>query len=467
VETPISAVFVGQHTTWKLRKAVRLNFLDFTTVEGRGKAALRELEINTPNAPGLYHDVMPITQGGSGLELGGTGCVVDWVVRMARVPEADFLDALAAKGGLSPELLLATADAVAEMHLRLPPAEKDGPSALLRVIESNRISGLESGLPPARITDWYLAMLRKLDACRPWLIARGQDGFIRRTHGDLHLGNLCLWHGAPVAFDAIEFSETMATIDLGYDLAFLLMDLCVRADNAAATLVLNRYVARTGDVGLLMGLPMFLSMRALVRAHVSCKGGKPWGEYLGFAEAALDRPQPVVVGIGGLPGSGKSTLARGLAPWLSPFPGALVLRSDEVRKRLHGVKPEQKLPKSAYTPQVSRAVMTEVFNGVATAARANHSVIADMTFMNAKDRAALKRAAGIVPCSGVWLQAPLAVLEARVAARVGDASDADLAVLRSAAAGDPGPGEWTALDATAPDALAQLARLVTDAASTC
>jgi predicted kinase len=270
-----------------------------------------------------------------------------------------------------------------------------------------------------------------------------------------------------VAFDALEFSEAMATIDVGYDLAFLLMDLDIHAGRAAANQVLNRYVARTGDVALLHGLPLFLSMRALVRAHVACNAGRDWADYLDYAEAVLRPAAPVVLGIGGLPGAGKSTLARALAPRLGAAPGALVLRSDEARKRRFGLAPEQRLPPEAYDEAVSRAVMATIFAGVAEAASAGHAVIADLTFLSLEDRAAVARAAGNTPFVGIWLQAPLATLEARVAARHGDASDADVAVLRRLAAHDPGAGSWLAVDATDPLALDVLASHVTKAVTLC
>ncbi len=184
-----------------------------------------------------------------------------------------------------------------------------------------------------------------------WRDARAAAGFVRRCHGDLHLGNLCLWRGRPVLFDALEFDEALATIDVAYDLAFLLMDLEHRLDRAAANRVLNRYVARTGDADLVGGLPAFLSMRAMVRAHVEARSGHAdrVDAYLADASAVSEPAAPVVIAIGGLPGTGKSTLARALAPALGAAPGALVLRSDEIRKRQHGVQPEQRLPQSAYT----------------------------------------------------------------------------------------------------------------------
>jgi predicted kinase len=164
-----------------------------------------------------------------------------------------------------------------------------------------------------------------------------------------------------------------------------------------------------------------------------------------------------VVAIGGLMGSGKSTLARTLAPELGPAPGALVLRSDELRKRLFGRAPEAKLPQSSYTTGASRDVFAAMLRAIAGVAAAGHGVVADSTFMDLALRERARRAAGSTRFLGVWLQAPLAVLEQRVTARRGDASDADVAVLRHAAAHDPGARDWLAVEAV--DADAALAKV--------
>ena len=457
VETPISAVFLGADTVWKLRKAVRLSFLDFSALAERQRTAWREFALNSAAAPGLYRDVVPVMRRPDGaLALGGEGTVVDWVVRMARVPEGDFLERRL-PDGLDPGLLDGLGDSVAAWHAALAPVDKDQATAMPAVAEGNVQAALAAGLPAARVQAWRAAMLAALAARAGWLRDRTARGFVRRAHGDLHLGNICLWQGRPVPFDALEFDEDLATIDLGYDLAFLLMDLDVRAGRPAANRVLNRYVARTGDWDLVTGLPPFLSLRAMVRAHVEARSGRP-GEasrYLDAALAYLQPAPPVVVAVGGLPGTGKSTLARALAPALGAAPGALVLRSDEIRKRLHGVKPEQRLPQSAYAEPVSRAVLAELCRAVGATAAAGHAAIADATFLDPADRAAVARAAGGAHFLGAWLQAPLPVLEARVASRCGDASDADVAVLRRAALADSGPGLWLAVDAT--DAAAALA----------
>lgn len=455
VETHISRVFVGPGTVWKLRKPVRLSFLDFSTLAAREHYSRRELALNAPHAPGLYRDVVAVTRAPEGgLALGGEGEVLDWVVRMAPVPEDDFLDRVAARGGLTPDLLDALGDAVAAMHAALPAARGVDPAgAMARVIAGNARAATEAGLAEEAVTAWQAAAEARRAALAPWLAERARAGFVRRAHGDLHLGNLCLWQGRPVPFDALEFDEELATIDLGYDLAFLLMDLEARADRAAANRVLNRYVARSGDAALVRGLPLWLSCRAMVRAHVLARLGQAAAQhYLAAARAALDPPPARLVAIGGLQGTGKTTLARALAPALGAAPGALVLRSDEIRKRLAGVAPEDRLPTTAYARGTAAAVYAALEQGAASALAGGHAAIADAVFLDPGERArieAIASAAGVA-FAGIWLEAPLPVLEARLVRRRGDASDADVAVLRAAAARDPGPIGWTRLDAADP-----------------
>jgi len=274
---------------------------------------------------------------------------------------------------------------------------------------------------------------------------------VRRGHGDLHLGNLCLREGRPTLFDALEFDEALARIDVGYDLAFLLMDLDLRLGRAAASRVLNRYVARTGDAGLVAGLPLWLSLRAMIRAHVEAARGRDSGALLAAALAHLEHRPARLVAIGGLQGTGKSTLARALAPALGRCPGALVLRTDEARKRRFGIAPEARLPPEAYGEAVSAAVHDEVFAMAATALAAGQAVVLDAVFLDPVLRAraaAVARDAGL-PFDGLWLDAPIEVLRARIAARRDDASDATEAVLLRAAAVDPGPIDWHRIDATA------------------
>ncbi len=455
IETHISAVFIGAESVWKLRKAVRLDYVDFTTLAAREAAAAREVALNTAHAPGLYRGVRRLSAKPRGLALDGAGPTVDVVTEMARIPAGDFLDARASAGPLPPALLDALADGVAAWHATSPVVVRDQATALADIIAGNARAAAAARLDPAGIEVWREAALAALGALGPWLAGRAAR--LRRLHGDLHLGNIVVWRGQPVPIDALEFDEALACFDIGYDLAFLLMDLQARCGRAAANRVLNRFVARDGDAALVGGLALFLSLRAMIRAHVAAtRGEQAMGEAgLARARAYLAPSRGFVLAIGGLPGAGKSTVARLVAPRIGAAPGALILRSDETRKRLHGVAPEVRLDASTYTPETSMRVFRELA-AMARPARF-HGVIADATFMNPTHRALLEAAASGVVFLGVWLTAPAPILRARVAARsaanrraagAGDASDAGPEVLESALEADPGPGGWLAVDAT-------------------
>jgi uncharacterized protein len=441
VETHISAVFLGETDAYKLKKAVDFGFLDFTSLAERERLTKFEHALNAPHAPGLYLGAVPLTRGPDGaLRLGGEGAALEWVLRMRRLPPEAFF-----AGPIPPDLLDPLADAVVALHEAAPRRTGDG--RMIRVITGNRAAALAAGLPEAQVTAWAEAALAAEARLAPWLSERAAAGFLRRCHGDLHLGNICLLEGRPTPFDALEFDEALATIDVGYDLAFLLMDLDQRDSRAAANRVLNRYLARSGDVALLRGLPLWLSLRALIRAHVAGRLGQDGGPLLAAAITYLAPAPPRLVAVGGLQGTGKSHLARRLAPDLGPAPGAVILRSDEIRKRQAGVAPETRLPPGAYTPEASAAVFAELNRLAAEALAGGHAAIADAVFQREAERLAL---AALHPgFQGLWLEAPLEVLRARIAARSGDASDATPAVLDATAIRDAGEITWHRLDAAA------------------
>ena len=442
VETHISAVFLGAQEALKLKKAVDFGFLDFTCLSERERLTRHEQALNGPNAPGLYRGAVPVTRAADGtLALDGTGEAIEWVLRMRRLPARDFLDA---HGPLPEALLDATADAVVALHARAP--RRDGDGAMDVTLAGNREAGLGAGLDAAGVSRWHAMACARHDVLRPWLSQRAAAGFLRRCHGDLHLGNLCLLDGAPHAFDALEFDEALATIDVGYDLAFLLMDLEQRQGRRAANRVMNRYVARTGDAALVRGLPLWLSLRAFIRSHVAARRGDDPRALLAAALAYLQPGPPRLVAIGGLQGTGKSHLARGMAPSLGAAPGALVLRSDEIRKRRAGIAPEHRLTEAAYSKEESAAVFEELADLARQAMAGGHSVIADGVFQRETERARIEAAGA--PFTGLWLTAPMDVLRQRVAARRGDASDATVPILEQAARRDTGPITWHVIDAT-------------------
>lgn len=489
IETHISAVFVGPQDAYKLKKAVTLPFVDHGPLASRESFCRRELALNRPNAPGIYRDIVAVTRGADGaLRLGGQGEPIEWVLRMAPVPPDDFLDVVAAQGGLTPTLLDTLADAVFALLRDAPVVAGVDSVARMRFVLDGNIAGCRAaGLDAARVAAIDAAMQARLAAIAPLLRARAGTGCVRRCHGDLHLGNLCLWEGRPVAFDALEFDEALASVDVGYELAFLLMDLDVRAVRSAegrearsresaghlfsrdaANRVMNRVLGRNGDVGLLGALPFWLAQRALVRAKLEPARGRDGMPYLEAAERFLAPVPPRLVAIGGLQGTGKTWLARRLAPHLGVAPGALHLRSDMLRKRRAGLAPEERLPDSAYAESESRAVHAELFAEARSALAAGHSVVLDAVFLDPAMRDAAREvamraiprdAAGGVAFSGFWLEAPMEVLRARVASRRGDASDATVEVLERAARATPGALDWQRLDASVdslPDALVHL-----------
>lgn len=451
-ETHISAVFVGQDTVWKLKKAVRLPFLDFTTLAAREHFLRRELELNQPTAPGIYRDVIAVGRQPDGSWALGEGDVQDWVLRMARIPGEDFLDAVADRHALTPRMQDALGDRVVSDHAMRPVVKGwNSVAALQRVTSGNADTAQQAGLPIDTVSEWRQLAMAAIVSLGAWLTDRAASGFVRRCHGDLHLGNICLWNGEPVLFDALEFDEAMATTDTAYDLAFLLMDLDFRVGRAAANRVMNRMIARGGDGGMTRGLALFLSERAMIRAHVSAASGHAQiaSAYLMAAQNYLSPAPGFMLAIGGLQGTGKSTLARLLGPALGAAPGAVVLRSDEIRKRIHGVAPEQRLPLSAYTKDTNQIVNASLIAQAQEIVQGGHSVVLDATFLDERMRQDVEAVAGgaSVPFLGVWLQAPLAELERRIKNRHDDASDATLEVLHRSAASALSKNNWLQIDA--------------------
>jgi hypothetical protein len=384
---------------------------------------------------------------------------------MKRFEQDALFDRLAESGRLTPALMRDLADRIADFHTAAEPATDFGGSAGVRAVIDDCHENLQQAAAIAEVTEAEALRDAQSRACQRLsrLLDRRRDlGKVRRCHGDLHLRNICLFEGKPTLFDGIEFSDAIATIDVLYDLAFLVMDLYHRGLGELANRVLNRYLDRTADVGGLAALPLFLSLRAAIRAHVTAVSAARQtdpGEasrltqearaYLSLAGSLLSPGRPRLVAIGGLSGTGKTSLAQALAPTLGPVPGARIVRSDVLRKRAFGVAPETRLPPEAYDRGTTDRVYRELCSEAAEALAAGYAVIADAVFLRPDERQAIAeagRSAG-TPFTGLWLEASPELLARRIAARTDNASDADVEVMRRQLDLDPGTVTWTRIDA--------------------
>lgn len=461
LETHISLVFLAGDRAYKLKRAVQLPYLDFSAVELRGEACATELALNRRTAPQLYLETRAIVRRVDGrVDWGGyskAGAeIIDWVVVMRRFDQAQRLDAIVKADGLMPRLIHALAAHITDFHAKAERRPDSGGAAALAAVIAENDECLRSGraaaFPAERVGALREHSMVWLSRFGVLLDRRRAEGKVRHCHGDLHLRNICVIDGKPVLFDCIEFSDTFASIDVLYDLAFLLMDLDHQGHRADANLMLNRYLDLADEADGLAAMPLFISLRAAIRAHVTATTGGEAEEaqaYLNQAGAALEEAPPRLIAIGGLSGTGKSTLAAALAPELGPATGARVLRSDVIRKRLFALDPEARLPESAYTAETTQRVYAAMCSQAADALRGECSVILDAVALRPDERQAFAAAAhkAGVPFAGLWLEASEGALTERVTARRHDASDATAEIVKRQLEVDPGVLDWTRIDA--------------------
>lgn len=446
IDTHAGHIFLCGDRAWKLKRPVKLGYLDFSTRERRKAALEAELSLNRRTAPELYIGLHAITRAaGGGISLDGDGPPIDWLLEMHRFPDGALLDDLAGRGALDGGLMIRLADRLHDFHEQAAIApDPAGAARVAAVIDGNEASlAAGAGIFGPGAAAALIARQRNLLVRHGGLLdARARGGRVRHCHGDLHLANIALIDGEPVPFDCLEFDAELATTDVLYDLAFLLMDLWHRDLHAEANQLFNRYLdlsAEDEEGAALM--PLFMSIRATIRAHVSAtqalQGDREAARrkarlYLDLAGSLLDPVPPVFLAIGGRSGTGKSTLARALGSSIGVAPGARILRTDVLRKQMAGLTPEARIPKDRYTPEASRQVYDALDRRALALIRAGSSVIADAAFLQPDERDAARAIAmrGNTAFLGLWLEAGIDTRVSRVTARSRDASDADAGVVR-------------------------------------
>lgn len=452
VETHISWVLLAGNFAYKIKKPVKLPFLDFSTLELRRQSCLDELRLNRRYAPDIYLDVLSVFNSRQGPSFEGSGEPIEYAVKMQRFDEAGRLDHVCERGELQPKHLSDLAELLCDFHesaASLPPTSHFGSAHFVLMQAEANFAELRQQPAPdgvsARLTalhDWTLEQHRQLAGL---MQARQQAAHVRECHGDLHLANLVLIGGRMRMFDCIEFSEELRWIDVASDLAFTFVDLLARQQRGLANWFMDEVLSRSGDYEAAALLRFYAVYRSLVRAKVASIRAQQSAsidltkflDYLALAERIAVPPQARLFITYGPSGCGKTSASQQIlldnaAPW------TLRLRSDVERKRLFALERHERtgarLDAGIYRAAANERVYTRLWQLAAMLLGAGCSVIVDASFLQRHTRDNFRRLAREV---GVPFQivAPMATptqLRERIQARQAlgrDASEATLEVL--------------------------------------
>lgn len=455
VETHISLVFLTGPYAYKIKKAVNLGFLDFSTLDKREHFCREELRRNKRLCGNLYLDVVPVIDRSGQITIGGNGRIIDYAVKMVQFDRNLEIDTLLSQGKISAEHIDEISRKVAEFHESSPVAEPDTPfgrpETLIKPVRDNfteagRLNkdGQEKKLLE-KLKAWTEEEYSRLI---PQFLCRKTSGAIRECHGDMHTGNMVLWKNSVMIFDCIEFNPLLSTIDVISEISFLVMDLEHSGHPEHAWRFLNGYLSLRGDYKGLALLRFYKTYRAMVRAKVTAirhlqeehreEKEKKLAEHRSYIATALSCTTPPAFGLiltCGVSGSGKTTVARQLLMHMQ----AIHIRSDVERKRLFGLghfeQSSPELSKEMYSRESSELTYTRLYEIAGLCLENRYPVIVDATFLQKEERdrfigLAEKRG---VPAVILYCRAPGTILEKRVRKRQeqgNDASEADTAVLR-------------------------------------
>jgi aminoglycoside phosphotransferase family enzyme/predicted kinase len=447
IETHISWVLLAGEHAYKVKKPLDLGFLDFSTLDKRRACCEEELRLNRRTAPDLYLDVVPITGSAEHPRVGGAGTAIEYAVRMRRFPQEQLADRVAQRGALAAAEVDAIARAIAQFHSRIEPAAPDSafgaPEHVQAPVMQNfdqieaRISDRADVARLEKLRGWSAAEFARI---RPLLVERKRAGCARECHGDLHLGNIVLTESGPVPFDCIEFNPELRWIDVMNEIAFLVMDLFDHRLPGFAWRALNAYLESTGDYAGVGVLRYYLVYRAMVRAKVATirahqadldeqRRAASQGEYRGYlalAEKLAGERAPAVVLMHGLSGSGKTTVAQVLLERL----GAIRVRSDIERKRLHGLAADERTGAAPgagiYGEQATQATYERLAGACRAIVAAGYAAIVDAAFLKRAERERFRALADSLQAKFaiVTCRADEALLRERLTRRAQEARDA-------------------------------------------
>jgi hypothetical protein len=442
IETHISWVLLTPEFAWKLKKPLRLPFLDYSTVELRRQRCEDEVQLNRRLAAPLYLGVSRVTGTVDAPSLDGAGPTLDYAVRMKRFAAGALFSERLEAGSLDPAAVDRFAQQLAQFHAQAVPASASlDPDGLLPLRRAHAaLAGakdLLSRTESAFLSHWLAC---EWDGVRASWLERLGTGKVRDGHGDLHLANIVTLEEGPVAFDCIEFDPALRALDVVDDAAFALMDFAARHRPDLGWRFFNAWLEHSGEYEGVALLRFYLVSHALVRAQVEHLRVQRCAAAKGYAQAALAWTRPPrarLIITCGLPGSGKTFGSQRLLEGM----GALRIRSDVERKRLFGLTAlahSRAQGLDLYTADATRRTYDRLLALAGIALRAGYSVVLDAAFLRRDERAAAQALAdslqlpfGILAC-----EAPPEELSRRLRERSGDASEADgavLAVLRSRA----------------------------------
>ena len=441
IETPISWIVLTGDFAYKFKKPVNFGFLDFTTLEQRRTYCEEELRLNQRLAPDIYLDVVPVSGTEDAPRLGDASEPFEYAVRMAQFDPEQRLDRQLDRQLFEASWIDMLAEQIAEFHQRIPIVAQDSPwgepDTLWEFIADNyrvcatQIDNLDDSSRLHRLLNWTAASFRELEKN---LRNRKRKGHIRECHGDLHLGNITLFHNALRLFDCIEFNLQFRWIDTFSDLAFLLMDLEANNQPRWANRCLNYYLELTGDYRGVPLLNLYKAYRSMVRAKVALIGEQPdWDtfrHYLQLTEQYSRSNPPVLYLMHGVSGSGKSYLSSQLVEAI----GAIRLRSDCERKRLHRELSRQGENLELYGADMNMRTFHHTSDLAKMLLKAGQTVVVDATLIRKRTRSnyiGLAESLGI-PVRIISCSCKLHLIEARLARRLADGkdpSDADIDVM--------------------------------------